>query len=395
MASNVGLIIFLRVYTFVIALLFGIYSPSLLSVGRPSRAYLLHWKIRRGWYILTKRRKPPETYYPYTYDAEKLSSFFKPFLFVILVIFLLTIGGSVSAGEVELVPDGVSYLPLVYSEPCKVNKKVSVALAYWERGIPHDILCVPSTNVYHNWRWIYREDEWGILLPTVWTDTTLQLFITFKEQWEVINEQEAKWILLWANEPDRDDQADLTPLQVAELFLAIVEACPKCRLVGPMYSAADSGWLVAQVWRLVEEICGSPCPAVVNNRYAHSLHIYPRPDANGGPAFRVLEFCRIVEGQDDCDIPIWITEMGYRSCYPYPYLIFKDWVTEALNHTNIEQIFLYSTFQSPQTTCQFMGALQWYPWQVDETYSIDVIGRAWRDGIMAAETTDTTIQAYP
>lgn len=303
----------------------------------------------------------------------------------LFLLIALSPAGDASAVPIPLPPANAVYLPLVHSRPCPAeNPKVNVALAYRERGIPHDLLCIPAGNYYHDWQWRYIEDSLGVRLPMVWSGESLALFIAFKEQWEVLNERPATWYVLWANEPDRPDQADMTPAEVAALFLAIVSACPGCRLVGPMYSAADAGWEVAEVWRIVEEICGSPCPAVQKNRYAHSLHIYPRPDLNGGPAYRVQEFCLIVEGEEDCGIPIWITEFGYRSCYPTPYPIFKWWVTEALNHPNIEHVFIYTTFQQPQLTCYFLGALNWSAWELTGASSVSTIGRAWRDGVMEA-----------
>lgn len=303
----------------------------------------------------------------------------------LLLVFLILPTVISSAAPIPLPAANAIYLPLVHSQPCPTsNPKVGVALAYRLRGIPHDLLCIPVGNYYHDWQWMYVEDDLGVRLPMVWSKESLPLFIEFKEQWEILNERPAMWFVLWANEPDRPDQADMTPAEVAILFLAIVSACPDCRLVGPMYSAADAGFFVAEVWQIVEDICGSPCPAILKNRYAHSLHIYPRPDLNGGPTYRVQEFCLIVEDAEDCSIPIWITEFGYRSCYPTPYFVFQWWVTESLRHPNIEQIFFYTTFQEPQLDCYFLGALDWSVWVLTETHSATPIGRAWRDGVIEA-----------
>lgn len=201
----------------------------------------------------------------------------------------------------------------------------------------------------------------------------------YLDQWEVINDQEYSGFLLFANEPDRPDQADLTPEEVALMYLRMTEICPNCQFVGPMYSAADAGQMVREVWDICQEL---GCD--MSKLYAHSLHIYPRPDLNYGPAGRVRDFCLIVEGQEDCSRPIWVTEFGYRSCFAGVYKVFKNWTIEALTHPQIEQVFIYTTFQEPKAECHFYGMLDWDKWELFGINELSPFGRAWRDGIIEA-----------
>jgi hypothetical protein len=238
---------------------------------------------------------------------------------------------------------------------------------------------MPETTLYHTWGVVAGQTDLGQKTSVVWGWKKngydhLERFREYIEAEEGRTGEPAELFVLFANEPDRPDQADLTTEEVARLFLALVEICPGCRFVGPMYSAADAGQMVREVWDIVLEICGEPCPAM-DSLYAHSLHVYPRPLLNYGPIGRVDDFCELVDG-GDCLRPVWITEFGYRNCYGGTRKVFSHWIREAEQDPRIEYYFVYSTYQQPQIDCYFTPLLEWESWETGPV--LDEMGLAWR-----------------
>lgn len=268
-----------------------------------------------------------------------------------------------------------SYLPLVTSRPCNESGKRAVALAYHELGMPHELLCLNSeTTLYHTWGVVGGKTEIGNKISVVWA-ASKNGFDYVRAFEEYVGGRALTDFVLFANEPDRPDQADMTEEEVARLFLDLVDICPTCRFVGPMYSAADNGRKVAEVWDIVGELCGSPCPAV-GALYAHSLHVYPRPTLNYGPSGRIDDLCNLVDG-GDCLRPVWITEMGWRTCFPGARSGFGNWLKQAENDPRIEYYFVYTTYQEPKDDCYFAPLLQWESWESGPV--LDEMGLAWRD----------------
>jgi hypothetical protein len=172
---------------------------------------------------------------------------------------------------------------------------------------------------------------------------------------------------MWANEPDRPDQARLTISELIIMYLDITTYCHDCKFVGPMFSTADDGNLVRQ---FIQE-CNITPDCDLTHIYAWSLHIYPRPGKNWLPSERVDDLCSII-GKTYCsNRKVWITEIGYTKSAPNSYSIFYDWIKNAQNDPQIEYVFLYTTCQSPGS--QFHGALVWQGTDLTD------MGRAWRD----------------
>jgi hypothetical protein len=189
-----------------------------------------------------------------------------------------------------------------------------------------------------------------------------------------VAERDLDMFVLFANEPDLSDQCGASPSRIARLFLDLAAICPGCRFVGPMYSSADDGSKVAEVWSIVGELCGVPCPAMAS-LYAHSLHVYPRPGINLPPSGRVDRLCELVDG-GDCLRPVWITEMGWRTCWPGVGVRFGEWLADAEGDGRIEQYFVYTTYQPPVDGCQFSAMLVWGAWP---DFVLDEMGRAFRE----------------
>lgn len=265
---------------------------------------------------------------------------------------------------------GSALMPIVHTlEPAR--PKAGIALAHWQRGIPHGLVGVAGDVYYHTWGVVGGRTEMGSKVSVVWCSEKngydyLGAFGDYAAAREPLTD-----VVLWSNEPDRPDQCDDTVDETARLFLDLAAICPDCRFVGPMYSTADDGRKVAAVWERVRELCGSPCPAL-DSWYGDSLHIYPRPTANYGPSERVDVFCQWVYG-GECQRPIWVTEVGWRSCYGDGRDGFAEWLGDLDGDGRVERYFVYSLYLQPADGCRFSPLLDW------SSGGLTAVGRAFRE----------------
>lgn len=184
--------------------------------------------------------------------------------------------------------------------------------------------------------------------------------------------------VLWANEWDRPDQANMTIAETARLFLDLVEICPNGAFIGPGTSTTDDGQQTARVLQSIKDQCGIPCPAI-ERIYALQPHMFTRPergdcnpivgDPIGGvpnpcvnvrPSERVDIFCDWVYGVRfdglvtpcDPDVPIWPT-IGWWTCHHYTTATVHDWIDDVVNDDRIELAFFFTTTQHASPECHF------------------------------------------
>lgn len=246
-----------------------------------------------------------------------------------------------------------------------IHPKRAIALAYGWLGHYPAKLCLDPNGLYHRWSHYYGLDENGTRVSMVWSHVNLGW--DYVAEWKTVVSSNYTGFVLWANEPDRPDQADLTTAQLVTMFINISTYCPNCKFIGPMYSNADDGTKLKQFITA----CNANSNCNLNKIYAWSLHVYPRPAKNWTPSQRVDDLCNIIGTIYCSNRKVWLTEIGYVKGYATPYSTFYNWIVNAQNDPQIEKIFLYTTFQ--ESSSPFHGALVW-----GDTDLTD-IGRAWRD----------------
>lgn len=245
-----------------------------------------------------------------------------------------------------------------------INPKRAVALSNAELGHYPALLCLSATGLYHLWKPEYGPSIYGTQVSVIWSH--VKNGWDYVAAWKLVVPANYTGYVLWANEPDQAGQANLTIAQLVTMFINISTYCPNCKFVGPMFSTADDGNKVKQFITA----CNANPSCNLSKIYAWSLHVYPRPAKNWSPSARVDDLCNII-GQIYCNRKIWLTEIGYTKLAPNHYSTFYTWIKDAQSDPQIEQIFLYSTFQPPSS--QFQGALLWGGNDLTD------IGRAWRD----------------
>lgn len=165
--------------------------------------------------------------------------------------------------------------------------------------------------------------------------------------------------VLFANEPDRPDQANLTPAQTAWLVLQGQAHCPGCRWVGPGLSNAEfNGLWAARFWRKYLQGGGQ-----VGRITALGLHIYWQgsgfedgiDDGNEiWPADKINAFYAGLESQLRAyDIPaqtviaitskpLWITEVGYSCWLPDPGRAMARYLSDLEQHPRVKYYFFFT-----------------------------------------------------
>jgi hypothetical protein len=257
--------------------------------------------------------------------------------------------------------------------PVTQPDKAGVALSAYERGLPLALFGLAADAHYHTWGIVGGTTSTGDKTSVVWaSDSNGYDYIGAFEDY-IADRTTAEYVL-WANEPDREDQADMSIQEVAVMFLELAAICPDCRFVGPMYSASDDGRKVAAVWERVAELCGSPCPAM-DALYAHSLHIYPRQNLNTLPSERVTALCELVDG-GECLRPVWVTEFGWLDCFGNVRQGFGEWLEDANADSRIKRYYVYTTYRQPSDNdCPFSALLDWGAWP---DYRLRPMGVAFR-----------------
>jgi hypothetical protein len=151
--------------------------------------------------------------------------------------------------------------------------------------------------------------------------------------------------LLGFNEPNRPDQADMTPQEAAVAWHNHVEVdYPWRMLVSPAPTEVD--WL--RKWRVAYVLM-----------YGHE----PRISAIGAHIYRTsLEDARAllaewVKLSREWGLPLWVTEYAAVPCWMYPgtALPMAEALTRDLRQT--PEVARYAWFGSRLT-----GAEEWYPW---------------------------------
>lgn len=246
----------------------------------------------------------------------------------------------------------------------QIHPKRAIALAYGDLGHYPAKLCLNSTGMFHRWSPYHGNTIHGTQVSMVYA---YNIGFDYVAEWKVVVPSNYTGYVLWANEPDRPEQANLTTAQLVAMFINISTYCANCKFIGPMYSNADDGTKLKQFITA----CNANSNCNLSKIYAWSLHVYPRPSKNWLPSQRVDDLCNII-GQIYCNNrKIWLTEIGYTKNYGTPYQTFYSWITDAQNDPQIEKIFLYTTFQ--ESSSPFHGALVWGGTDLTD------IGRAWRD----------------
>lgn len=276
-----------------------------------------------------------------------------------------------------------SHLPVwgYYGQTAVSQQKAGLAWSDMERGWPRKDLGFNGLAHWHNWQWVGDSVGCGGKIPMVWARDKnnfpyLEKFVEWLDYYEEWQGKPYAGCVMWANEPDRPDQANMTVNEVAALYLDMVAACPGCKMIGPGYSSADDGQKVRQVWDRVKQVCGINCPALAN-WYANNPHHFPIPEF-WSPNTRLNIFCDTVYGEKGdgvntpCRHPNWPT-IGYRTCYPNVYSNFKSWLQELEARPDVEKYFIFTTYQEPVAGCQFSAMLDW------NSGELTGLGRAVRD----------------
>lgn len=235
-------------------------------------------------------------------------------------------------------PTDFAYIPAVqYGNDCQeYSIKKGVAISNYDKGGLNFLCLYPDPTLVPCHRW----DSEDIQLPLchkysmLWGGPPGGSY----DAWiDYVTEEGCPEIALFLNEPDRPDQADMTPTQAADLYLYVSETvCPSTKWVGPMTSDSDNGQWVRTF--LIE--CGMiGCDTSNTRLIAFSVHAYtnmtfPTIDS------RLDSFCTFVV----CDRKFWVTEVGLRSFISNPYTILSNWIEEMDNDPRIEKYFGYTTY---------------------------------------------------
>lgn len=231
------------------------------------------------------------------------------------------------------------YFPIIgnnMQNPClsRDSEKAGLAWANRHLGFNHISVCFPDDYVWHNWNWKTPNDRKRSVL---WGDVYL-------DQWKAGTPTTYSGLVLFANEADRPDQADMTPEEVAQLAIDALDHAPNICLVGPMYSAADNGVRSRQFFYEFIRLGGNP-----NKLCYGSVHIYPRPGGNSANDARE----RINEYYSNYLIPtgqghkkVFVTEVGYRSDAP-DWLIsyrMKAWLCDLEQDTRVKEYYIFTSY---------------------------------------------------
>lgn len=245
----------------------------------------------------------------------------------------------VEFGAVEFIDEEWTlYLPVV-GKNTKTNclsrssEKAGLAWAYKYRGFNHNAVCFPDDFPWHAWNWKTEDGRRNVLWGSRWY-----------EQWAAGTPTTYSGLVFFANEPDRPDQANMTPTEVAELAIAAVNHAPRICLVGPMYSAADSGVLSREFYYEYIRLGGNP-----DNLCYGSLHIYQRP---GGAQYNNAK-TRIDEYYSTYLIPTgqghkktFVTEIGHSSGFSDTTIFnrMSEWLCVLERDPRIVEYYVFTTY---------------------------------------------------
>lgn len=227
-----------------------------------------------------------------------------------------------------------AFSPIHHSPECPIRHyKARIAWAYKGKPFNPNWLCLPGglQFKYHDWD---SDLNGNRKYPVVWSNR--------EDLWQRFMDRVPSTysgLILFANEPDRSDQANMTTQQTAELAIRIVNYAPQACLVGPMYSTADNGLKSRQAYNAYIALGGNP------ERLCYgSIHIYPRPGNDNNAQSRVDEYYTnymIPTGQGSKKV--LITEIGMTNL-AYESEIFYDWLTWLNRDRRVLAYYIFSPY---------------------------------------------------
>ena len=244
-----------------------------------------------------------------------------------------------------------AYLPVIVTPPTYNN--VGIA---WHRGGQSgaaDAQLIGAINGYFN------SDTWAAL-PS---DTgAVQIIWGMRKDVDFshIADMQCGEFIIGPNEPDRPDQANLTPAETAAYLVMMSHVCPDSTIVW---------WNGIWLGHLDASLTAVDGMGVHIDGLTVGIHLYslwPDDDPNG----RIDEACEILAAHGyECNL--WVTEVGVCNEWPGAYYIAQDWLQQTGDNQHVERIFWYTSSSGGYPTpCNY---------DLIDNGELTIVGRAIRD----------------
>ena len=243
-----------------------------------------------------------------------------------------------------------AYLPMIATPPTYNNLGIA-----WRSGGQSgavDAQLIRATNGY------FHSGTWAALPGD--TDAVQIIWGMRQVDFSHIADMQCGEFIIGPNEPDRPDQANLTPAETAAYLVMMSHTCPGSTIIW---------WNGIWLGHLDASLTAVDGIGVHVNGLTVGIHLYslwPDDEPNG----RIDEACGILAAHGyECNL--WVTEVGVCNEWPGAYFVAQDWLQQLGDNPHVDRIFWYTNSSGGYPTpCNY---------DLIDNGGLTIVGRAIRD----------------